>query len=132
MNMDDIRVLQFRLGSETYSVPVDEVGAVLQSNNRVSRLQQIDSSDASESVDQNNRFIQVLDSQAILAAREGMTTIILHVNGMQVALVVDEVIKEVNLDKISIQNSTIAPFTIWKVGAGKWIGSLSRISSYIN
>ncbi len=129
--MDDIRVLQFRLGSETYSVPVDEVGAVLQSN-RLSRLPQNDSSDVSESIDQNNRFIQVLDSQAILAARDGMTTIILHVNGMQVALVVDEVIKEVNLDKNSIQNSTIAPFTIWKVGAQKWIVSLSRASSYIN
>jgi chemotaxis signal transduction protein len=126
--MDDIRVLQFRLGSETYSVPVNEVGAVLQSN-RVSKYRQ---PDADESIDQNNRFLQVLDSQAMLAARDGMTTIILHVNGMQVALVVDEVIKEVNLDKISIQNSTIVPLTLWKLGERKWIGSLSRISSYIN
>ena len=126
--MDDIRVLQFRLGSETYSVPVNEVGAVLQSN-RVSKYRQ---PDADESIDQNSRFLQVLDSQAMLAARDGMTTIILHVNGMQVALVVDEVIKEVNLDKIGIQNSTIVPLTLWKLGERKWIGSLSRISNYIN
>lgn len=126
--MDDIRVLQFRLGSETYSVPVNEVGAVLQSN-RVRKYRQ---TDASESIDQNSRFLQVLDSQAMLAARDGMTTIILHVNGMQVALVVDEVIKEVNLDKSGIQNSTIVPLTLWKLGERKWIGSLSRISSYIN
>ena len=126
--MDDIRVLQFRLGSETYSVPVNEVGAVLQSN-RVSKYRQ---PDADESIDQNSRVLQVLDSQAMLAARDGMTTIILHVNGMQVALVVDEVIKEVNLDKIGIQNSTIVPLTLWKLGERKWIGSLSRISNYIN
>ena len=126
--MDDIRVLQFRLGSETYSVPVNEVGAVLQSN-RVSKYRQ---PDADESIDQNSRFLQVLDSQAMIAARDGMTTIILHVNGMQVALVVDEVIKEVNLDKIGIQNSTIVPLTLWKLGERKWIGSLSRISNYIN
>ncbi len=129
--MEDIRVLQFRLGSETYSVPVDEVGAVLQSN-RLSRLSQSDSSDDSESLDQNNRFVQVLDSQAMLAARDGMTTIILHVNGVQVALVVDEVIKEVNLDKNSILNSIIVPLTLWKLGEHKWTGSVSRISSYIN
>ena len=129
--MDDIRVLQFRLGAETYSVPVDEVGAVLQ-NNRVSRLPQSDSSNARESVDRTSRFLQVLDNQAMLVARDGMPTIILHVNEMQIALVVDEVLKEVNLDEIGIQNSTIVPLTLWKLGDHKWIGSLSHISSYIN
>lgn len=129
--MDDIRVLQFRLGSETYSIPADDVSAVLQ-NNRWSKLTPSDINDASEEFDQNNRILQVLDNHAMLATRGGMPAIILHVNGMQVALIVDEVINEVNLDHISIQTSVIAPFTIWKLGAQKWIVSLSRKNSYIN
>lgn len=129
--MDDIRVLQFRLGSETYSVPADDVSAVLQ-NNRVSKLSPSNLSEDRELAEQNNRFLQVLDSQAMLVARDGMTTIILHVNGMQVALVVDEVIHEANLDKLSIQTSTLVPFTIWKLGEQRWLVSLSRKSGYIN
>jgi len=129
--MDDIRVLQFRLGSETYSIPAADVSAVLQSN-RASRLPQNYFSDAGESIDQTNRFLQVLDNQVVLAAKDGMATIILHVNGMQVALVVDEVIKEVKLDKIGMQSSSLVSLILWKIGERKWIGVLPRKSNYLN
>ena len=129
--MEDIRVMQFRLGSETYSIPADEVSAVWQ-NNRMNKWPPRDLRGSGESTEQNNRLMQVLDSQALLASRDGMTTIILHVNGMQVALAVDEIIDEVYLDKNSIHTSIIVPLIIWKLGAQKWIVSLSHKSSYIN
>jgi chemotaxis signal transduction protein len=110
MDMEETRLLLFCLKSEEYGVPVEDVSGIV----RGAGINELSPRRSEESHGLQDR-IPVLDAWEGLTIGAGKTALILNFNGIQVALVVDEVTKEVKLEENALKSATIGIFTLWKI-----------------
>lgn len=108
--MDEKRLLLFRWGSEEFGVPVEDVTGVVRGMKINGPAQK-----GAQGAMQEDGAILALDSRAGLEAGEEKTAIILHVKGIQMALIVDEAIREEKLPQSVVRKLTKASFAIWKM-----------------
>lgn len=115
--MDETRLLIFRWGAEKYGVSVDDVGGVIGRNRTLERS---DSEDESAPLDYQEKIIPVLPMRSSVSNNENKRTIIMNSNGIQIGILVDEVVGVMRLAKANDDTveANVATFQIMQLGAG--------------
>ena len=114
--MEETQLLIFRCGAEKYGVPVKDVSGIISNagTNGLSIFQNVE-----ESIHSQGEPVPISDVDVGFTAGENKSAIITHASGVQILIIVDEVIQE---RKISSPDSkldaTIASLQIWKFKKG--------------
>jgi chemotaxis signal transduction protein len=114
--MDETRLLIFRWGAEKYGVSVEDVGGVIGRSRTLER-----SDDEAESaLDYQEKIIPVLPMRSSISNNESKRTIIMNSNGIQIGILVDEVVGVMRLAKANDDTveANVATFQIMQLGAG--------------
>lgn len=112
--MEETQLLVFRWGVERYGVPVQLVNGILYNMQAVGMSMSRSTEGALHLQGMPN---PLADRSAGFETKDNQRAILLHSNGVQIVLIVDEVIKEIRLidgDEAEI-GATIAPFQLWKL-----------------
>jgi chemotaxis signal transduction protein len=102
--MDETRLLIFRCGGEEYGVLIEDVAGV------IGGAKESEMSKASPAV----------DAAIPCNNREGKSVIFMNSGGVQIALLVDEIITVMKLRQAdeAVGDTTIADFKVWRLGNG--------------
>lgn len=110
--MEEKQLLIFRCGTEKYGVPVEDVRGII-SNTGINGLSIVGKVAGTIPVQGNSSPISGVDVG--LATGENKSGIITDVNGVQILIIVDEVIQEKKLMGADLESDvTVVPLQIWK------------------
>lgn len=110
--MEEKPLLLFRGGTEIYGVPIDDVSGII-SNAGINGLSMFGNVEAS--IPLQDKSIPNPDMDVGLKK----SAIITHVNGVQILIIVDEVIQERKLVNTGSElDARIVPLQIWKFNPG--------------
>lgn len=97
--MDEIRLLIFRRGAEEYGVPVDDVIGII-GDKRVNRL--VIPRCVEKMINLQGKPIPIQEMGTGLITGDNKLTLIIHSNGAEIAIIVDEVIKVTGVVNVSV------------------------------
>lgn len=109
--MDDIRLLQFRWETKEYGVAVKDVIGIT-GRSWVNGL--ANSGDVERIINSQGKPIPILCMQAGFEPGDNKHAIIMHANGIQIVLIVDEIIKITELMDEVVLGATQASFKLWQ------------------
>lgn len=110
--MEEKQLLIFRWGAEKYGVPVEDVSGIISNAGANGRLI---FGNVEGSIHLQGKSIANLDVDVGFKAGEKKSAIITYTNGIQILIIVDEVIQEKKLISIAPElDATVASLQIWK------------------
>lgn len=111
--MEGTQLLIFRCGTEKYGVSVEDVKGII-SNKGINGLSIVGNVAGTIPLQGQSIPISGVDVGGF-ARGENKSAIITHVNGVQILIIVDEVIQEKKLMSIDLElDVTVVPLEIWK------------------
>jgi|GEM_PF-2450675 len=114
--MEERQLLIFRCGAERYGVPVEDVSGIISNagQNGLSIFGNIEGA-----IHLQGKPVPTSDMDVGFKAGENKSAIITHANGVQLLIIVDEVIQERKITSTDSElDATIASFQIWKFKKG--------------
>lgn len=110
--MEGTQLLIFRCGTEKYGVSVEDVKGIV-SNTGINELPIV--VNGAGTIPLQGKSIPILGVDVGLTNGQNNSRIITYVNGVQILIIVDEVIQEKSLMDTELElDVTVVPLQIWK------------------
>lgn len=111
--MNETQLLIFRWGAKEYGVSAEDVIGVA-GNTWMNRLAVLGC--VEEIINQQGKSIRILDVPAGIKTEDKKLALLMHSNGVQIVIMVDEVIKITGLADVNelVLGTTIATIRIWQ------------------